>query len=295
MSAKSTVIAVANNKGGTGKTSSACNLAFGLARKLVDKGGKVTGAVLLVDLDPQGNVSDFFALRPEVYDPNNNPDGRCISFCLLEQASLKEMIIPVKRNDKSTNLYVLPSSRQLEAITMLLLRDENNRLQDLSGPLKHSRIPPLDEILARVLGPALDVFRYIILDCPPKLDAFKRAVYHFADHVIVPTKAEYISIAGTIEHTEDLAHLISEDPARYKARILYVLPTMVNAREVADREMRDVLVNTYGKERIAIPIPDSVKVKESPGAGGRTIFEYDPSSTPSKAYAALVNGVYARA
>jgi chromosome partitioning protein len=293
MSGKTTVIAVANNKGGTGKTSSACNLAFGLSRKLMGKDGKPKGAVLLVDLDPQGNVSDFFAVRPLVYDQDGNPEGRCVSFCLFDQTPIKQMIVPIMREGKATNLYVLPTSRRLEAITMLLLRDENNRIQDMKTA-GFSRYKPLDEILADTLEPGMGVFQYIVLDCPPKLDAFKRAVYHFADHVIVPTKAEYVSVAGTIEHTEDLGRLIDENPTRYKARILYVLPTMVRDNQVADREMRQALVDTYGSERIAQYIPDSVKVKESPGAGGLSVFEYDPSSAPSKAYAALVNGVYAR-
>jgi len=290
--AKTTVIAIANNKGGTGKTSTACNLGFGLSRKL-RKNGQPTGAVLIVDLDPQGNVSDFFNLRPEVYDPDTNQDGRCISFTLLEEAGLKEMIVPVLRDNEKSNLFVLPASRELESATMILLRDENNRQQDIAAR-GTSRIPPLDELLARVLEPAMGIFRYIILDCPPKLDALKRAVYHFADHVIVPTKAEYVSVAGTVEHTEDLARLINEDAYRYKARILYVLPTMVNVREVSDRQMRDSLAEKYGHSLMADPIPDSVKVKESPGAGGLSVFEYDPKSAPSRAYFNLVNGVYSR-
>lgn len=286
---KTTVIAVANNKGGTGKTSTACNLAFGLARKLRGKGG-----VLLVDLDPQGNVSDFFNLRDHVYDLERNPDGRCISYVLMERASAKEMIVPVMREGEKTNLYVLPASRKLETAAYSLIRDEENRISDIQNN-RATRIPPLDEILVQTLASAVGVFRYIILDCPPKLDALKRAVYHFADHVIVPTKAEYVSVAGTAEHTEDLSRLIEEDGRHYKARILYILPTMINSREVADTQMRESLAQLYGPDLIATPIPDSVKVKESPGVGGLSVFEYDPKSAPALAYAKLVNGVYARA
>lgn len=285
---KTTVIAVANNKGGTGKTSTACNLAFGLSRKLKGKGG-----VLLVDLDPQGNVSDFFNLREHVYHPNRNPDGHCISFVLMGQSSAKDEIVPVPRNGDKPNFFVLPASRSLEAAAYSLIRDEENRISDIRSN-RPTRIPPLDEILTQALAPAVGVFRYIILDCPPKLDALKQAVYHFAEHVIVPTKAEFISAAGTAEHTEDLSELIKKDGTRYKARILYVLPTMVNAREVADTQMRENLAHMYGAELIADPIPDSVKVKESPGVGGLTVFEYDPKSAPALAYAKLVNGVYAR-
>lgn len=285
---KTAVIAVANNKGGVAKTTTACNLGRGLAMKV----SKTNEAVLIVDLDPQGNVSDFFNLREYVYDEERNPDGRCISFALLEEASLKEMIVPVKRQGK-TNLYVLPASRALEAATMILLRDENNRQMDMQQR-GTSRIPPLDELLAHVLAPVMGVFRYIILDCPPKLDALKRAVYHFADHVIVPAKSEFISVAGTAEHTEDLSRLIEENPDFYKARILYILPTMVHEREVADGQMRESLARMYGQDLIAHPIPQSVKVKESPGAGGLSIFEYDPRSAPGLAYAKLVEGVAAR-
>lgn len=286
---KTVVLAVANNKGGVAKTTTSCNLGKGLAMKL-QKSGE---AVLVVDLDPQGNVSDFFDLREYVYHETENPNGRCISFPFLEEASLKEMIVPVMRQGKRTNLYVLPASRALETATMILLRDENNRQMDIQQR-GTSRIPPLDGLLARVLAPVMGVFRYIILDCPPKLDALKRAVYHFADHVIVPAKAEFITVAGTAEHTDDLSRLIEEDPDFYKARILYILPTMVHEREVADGQMRESLARMYGAEMIAYPIPQSVKIKESPGAGGLSIFEYDPRSAPGLAYAKLVEGVAAR-
>jgi cellulose biosynthesis protein BcsQ len=76
-----------------------------------------------------------------------------------------------------------------------------------------------------------------------------------------------------------------------KAKLAFVLPTMVSPLQVMDRQMRRELIETYGANRVATPIPQSVKAKESPGSGGRTLFEYAPESKPALAYQDLVNKV----
>jgi chromosome partitioning protein len=148
---------------------------------------------------------------------------------------------------------------------------------------------PLRDILADRLAPAARFFKWIVLDCPPKLDILKPAVYRYADWVIVPTRADYLSVSGSVAHTKDLAQMIEEDP-KVKARILKVLPTMVSPRQVADRQMRTALANAYGQGRIGTPIPVSVKVKEAPGRG-LTVEEYAPGSAPAVAYGRLVEDV----
>jgi cellulose biosynthesis protein BcsQ len=104
------------------------------------------------------------------------------------------------------------------------------------------------------------------LDFCPKLDVLKNAVYDFAHFVIVPTKTDYISIVGAVQHTQDLYDL--REKMGLKAQLAFVLPTMISNRQIMDLQMYDDLINTYGANRIARPIPLSVKVKESPGAGG---------------------------
>lgn len=282
-----TVIAVANNKGGVSKTTTACNLAAGLARTFLDKKGEPTGGVLIVDLDPQGNVADFFGVRAKVFHDERNRDGMCISYLLKGDISLRDSIIPLDRPDDGLprpNLFLIPASRELEYAAEDLLN------QDYAASRRPGRgHVPLNDILSHRLEGAMGAFNYIIIDCPPKLDIFKNAVYNFADYVIVPTKADYISVVGAVQHTEDLEYM--REHMKVKARVAFVVPTMVNKRQVMDRQMRHDLVKTYGANRVATPIPMSVKVKESPGAGGQSLFEYAPGTAPAEAYMDLVHKV----
>ncbi|MCI0397500.1 MAG: ParA family protein [Chloroflexi bacterium] len=286
MSSKTIVIAVANNKGGVSKTTTACNLADGLARTfIVDS--KPTGGVLLIDLDPQGNAADFFGVRQAVYDQERNPSGKCVSFLLKGEVSLKASIVPLDRSAEGLprpNLFLIPASRELEYAAEDLLN------QDYAAARRPNRDHvPLNNVLSHRLASAIGPFNYIIIDCPPKLDILKNAVYNFADYVIVPTKPDYISVVGAVQHTEDLYRL--REQLGVKARVAFVLPTMVSDRQVMDRQMQHDLIKTYGRNRVARPIPLSVKVKESPGAGGQTLFEYAPDSPPALAYLDLVKKV----
>lgn len=282
-----TVIAIANNKGGTGKTSTACNLADGLAKKLMGPDGRPTGGVLIIDLDPQGNVADFFGARSVVYDGIRNPDGKCISQLLTGRSSFRDSLVSLNRPKAGLNrpnLYMIPAGRELELVAEeLLIRDTLTRRSPGRGDI------PLENVLVERLAPADGTFDYIILDCPPKLDILKIPVYRYADQVIVPTKTDFLSVAGTAEHTADLDNLIRSNTVT--TQISFIVPTMVRDSQVSDREMTADLVRTYGRRMMADPIPLSVKVKESPGAGGRSIFEYDARSAPALAYASLVEKV----
>lgn len=280
------VYAIANNKGGVGKTTTACNLAYGLAHKL-SANGQMAGHVLLVDLDPQGNTADFFGVRQQVYDPEKNPEGPCISKLLTGKADLRSSILRVDRADEGwprPNLFLLPASRELEYATEELL------LGDFMAQRRSSERVPLDEVLSIRLAKALDVFAYIILDCPPKLDTLKKAVYNFSDRVIVPVKTDYVSVTGAVQHTQDIYRLRTND--KVKAEVAFIVPTLMDKRQVLARQMQQALIRTYGPSRVVTPIPESVKVKESPGAGGLTLFEYAPESKPAQAYMDLVERVY---
>lgn len=275
------VIAVANNKGGVAKTTTACNLAHGLAMDIEAAGG----GVILVDLDPQSSAAKFFGVYNQVYSASNQ-NGSCISFYLTNQANLAETVIHLDRPDDGLprpNLYLIPASRELEYTTEDLIANETDRLRDEArGRRGRKAAPPLDDLLTHYLAPVIEQFDYVILDCPPKLDTLKTAVYNVADYVIAPTAADYMSVSGLMEHTEDLASL--KEFKQVKAELALVVPTVVRSREVLDREMRDLLVETYGAERVADPIPASVSIKQSPAAGGRSIFEYKPNTPASDAY-----------
>ena len=135
-------------------------------------------------------------------------------------------------------------------------------------------------------------FAFIVIDCPPKLDTLKRAVYNFADRVVVPVKADHVSLVGARQHTDDLYNLHDENPRKFKARVSLVIPTMMPSRQVLAGQVVEQMQAFYGRDLVTAPIPESVYVKEAPAASGQTLFEYAPSSAPSRAYATIVERVY---
>ncbi len=278
------VIAVADNKGGVGKTTTAGILADGLARMCLKHRNGANA--LVVDLDPQGNQADIFGVRRDVL-----AEQLCIGNVLMEPGNLsvlQENIISLDREEEGLprpNLYLLPASRSLEDVTQDLVVMTTMRTARRSGF-------NLDTILADALGPLLGRFAFIVIDCPPKLDTLKRAVYNFADEVVVPIKADHVSLVGARQHTDDLYHLQAEDPRKFKARVSLVVPTMLPSRQVLANQVVEQMRAFYGRDLVSRPVPESVYVKEAPAANGQTLFEYAPGSAPSRAYAAIVEKVF---
>lgn len=271
-------IAVANNKGGVAKTTTAGNLAYGLSRLLISD-GRSTGRVLMIDLDPQGNLSDFFGVRDIVGD-------RCIGELLVGRQTIKQAIVPLDREADGLprpNLYLIPASRALEGTTQeLVMRQMLPAYRDSLD---------LDTVLRDALSPILAHFDYIVLDCPPKLDVLKRAVYNLADEVVVPVKVDHISLIGARQHTDDLMALKQgKNGRKFPAKLVAILPTMVSPRQVLAREILEAM-HRYYRDLVMDPVPDSVVVKESPAAGGRSLFEYAPDSPPAMAYLNLVRRI----
>ena len=201
---------------------------------------------------------------------------------------LQDNIISVDREEEGLprpNLYLLPASRNLEDVTQDLVVMTTMRTAQRSGF-------SLDTVLADALEPLLDQFDFIVIDCPPKLDTLKRAVYNFADEVIVPVKTDHVSLVGARQHTDDLYNLQQEDARKFKARVGLVIPTMQPSRQVLATQVVEQMESFYGRDLVSQPVPESVYVKEAPAAGGRTLFEYAPSSAPSLVYAAIVEKIF---
>jgi len=279
MDKKARILAVVNRKGGVGKTTTAVTLGHGLAKMIEGK-----GHVLLIDLDPQGNVSTSLGI---------NANGKDIADVITGDVPVEKAIMQADRSQSGgparPNLWVLPASDALaEAKLALVSNAAISTVLEQFGR-SGSRITPTNELLQRYLAKAVATFDYIILDCPPSLDMLGTAVYHFADEAIVPVKVDYLGVGGTARHTQDI---IAAQAAGIDIKVGIIVPTFVRVREVLAKQMMRALIDSYGKSRVAVPIPQSVVVEQAPAAGGLTLFEYAPDSIPAQAYWRLVEKVY---
>jgi chromosome partitioning protein len=282
MTVETTVIAVDTEKGGTGKTTTACNLAAGLALKERYEGG---GSVVLVDLDPQGDAAKFWGVYDRVYHEDNNPDGPCVSDVLLGETAVGDALIPLR-----DNLYLLPASQKLkDAEYELVMREA----LAAGGRGRRGHVP-LVNVLEQRLAPLMGLARWIVIDCAPHLGPLEPAVFNFADWVVAPVQLQYLSTAGVSQHTETLDKWAERGQA--KSKLMFILPTMVSLRDgatwqVGERQMLQTVARAY-PGKVLSPVPDSVLVEQSPGHH-QSIFEYaGRHEAPVRAYANLVEKVY---
>lgn len=276
-----TVLAVVNRKGGVGKTTTAVNLAHGLAMRLAESG---EGRVLLIDMDPQGDAAAALGLEP---------GDRCISNILTGQSGLRENVLPTSRPGLETreNLYLLPASDRLrDAIRYLQAQSVSVMvMQQTLGPSAAGTAVNPDDALVHYLGPTKKIFTYIIVDCPPSLGLLDRAVYKFVDKAIVPVRLDVLGMRGTGRHTQ---YILAEQDAGIDVQIAAVVPTFVRQNlKLSRSSMADLLTKTYGRHLISRPIPERVSVEEAP-ADGVTMFEYEPGGAPAKAYWSLVDRIH---
>ncbi len=265
------IMAIANRKGGVGKTTTAITLAHGLARKIETTNGRV----LIIDFDPQGNVATSLNLKPREFD---------LADLLLDRCTFKDCVISANRSNNGyprPNLFVLPSSDSLaEAKSELMIK----------AAIGGRRSVPVEDILTHKLDFVRQLFDYIIIDCPPTLDAFSDAVYKLADEAIVPVKTDFLGEVGTVRHTSDILEAQSYG---IDIKIACILPTFYDQRLTIARSVLEALVKHYGKATVGTPIPRSTIFEQAPAVEGQTVFEYQPDSLSAQAYQKLVDRIYA--
>jgi chromosome partitioning protein len=255
------IIALVNQKGGVGKTTSSINLAASL--------GALGKKVLLVDLDPQGNAStgigiDKGEISKSVYD------------LLIDNASLNEVVIKTKFK----NLSVIPATINLAGVDIELI--EKSKLD----PNFSKNVQ-----LKKYLDLVVDKFDYIILDCPPSLGFLTTNALTAANSVIIPVQCEFFALEGIMQLLNTI--MFAQKSLNPNLDIEGVLLTMLDNRTNLGLEVVEE-IKSYFKERVYDTIiPRLVRLSEAP-SHGKPIIAYDPHSRGTEAYLNLAKEVIDR-
>lgn len=243
------IIAICNQKGGVGKTTTAINLSSGLA---------YTGKkVLLVDFDSQGNATQgLLALKdrgqPTVYS------------VLLENYPIEKAIV----HKQEPNIDVLPSSMTLAGADLVMDKMKKGK----------------EEVLRNVLLPIKDQYDYIIIDCPPALGLLNTNALTAADSVLIPVQCEYYALEGVTQLL--LTIRLVQQLYNSQLKIEGILLTMFDIRTRLSVEVSQDVRQNFGKQVYQNSIPRNIKLSEAPSRG-ISIFEYDITCQGAKAYAGL--------
>ncbi len=242
------IIAIVNQKGGVGKTTTAINLASALSDT-----GKF---VLLVDLDPQGNATSGLGI-----DYQNLSQG--LYHSLSGQARLHDII----QNTAHAGLRVAPATQDLAGASVELVNETNRESK-----------------LLDVLSEVLHAYDYIIIDCPPSLGILTLNGLFAADHILIPVQAEYYALEGLGQLLRTIQMV--RDNLKPELNIIGAILTMFDKRNKLSGEVMNELYKFFPDNIFRSVIPRTVRLAEAPSYG-QSIFHYEPNGKAAKAYERL--------
>ena len=242
------IIAIANQKGGVGKTTTAINLAYALAY--------LNQEVLLVDFDPQGNAGSGLGVVVE-------NGGKSVYHLLTKNASFEEVI----KQTSNEMLDVIPTCKNLAGaeVELVNIRGRENMLKEALAPLRK-------------------MYQYIIIDCPPSLGLLTLNALMAADSVITPVQCEYYAMEGLAHFMSTISKIrqFLNNNLKLDGGVL----TMYDARMNLSKQVFEEVNRFFGERVYKTPIPRNIRLAEAPSFG-QSIFDYDPTCRGANAYIQL--------
>jgi len=246
------VVAIANQKGGVGKTTTALNLSAALALR-----GQ---RVLLIDLDPQANCTSGLGIEP--------PDGGSMYPVLIGEKTVHEQIIPTGRE----NLSLVPSEMDLAGVEIELARSDDHltRLRTILQGLKPN-----------------DLFEYCILDTPPSLGVLMTSALAAADEIVIPLQCEWFGLEGLAKIVHVIDQIRNSD-ANPEIRLEGIVMTMYDGRTLLSRQVVEEVSKYFPDQMYRAVVPRTIRLGEAP-SHGKSIFEHDPSGIGAQAYGTVAD------